>query len=319
MSLRAITRISAAGFAVCLVGALLATALAPGAGAVTQERITIHQDDVKELVYPALIGNVAVNQVDGSTAYQSGICETATTCDAIPLTIEAPVGITELDEYYVTIELIWETQEIQNVPLFGEFTVNDLDMYIVNDPLVPGSGPDEDGFAYASNGTAQPERIAMFKPQGNFIIYIGNSSGTNLGYRLKLTWATDVLPNPFESLPPGFTGATPRPTTPAGRTPTPAALPSSGSTGDLPELGNPDLSLPAVGAPDTAFDAGFSDAPSLDDVIVAPQIETRRVADVKGDPPTGIALMLWMLAIPLGLVALGGAFLMRRSQRLLSF
>jgi hypothetical protein len=153
------------------------------------------------------------------------------------------------------------------------------------------------------------------------MIFIGNASGVNTGYRLKITWATDALPNPFESLPPSFSETGTVAPKPASGGVTSSPLPSSGGTGgvDLPAVAAPDLVIPAASAPDAAFDSGFSDAPPLDEQLAGPPVKVETAAAVKAAPPSSLALLLWMIALPLGLVALGGAALMRRSHNLLGF
>ena len=67
-------------------------------------------------------------------------CKQATYCDVIPLEVVLPPTLKPSDEFFVTVTLEWETDQIQGVPAGGHDydsprTVNDLDLYVWNDPV----------------------------------------------------------------------------------------------------------------------------------------------------------------------------------------
>jgi hypothetical protein len=234
------------------------------------------------------------------------------------LTVERPSDFE--GEYYVRVLLEWEpVATVPGVPLLGDVTVADFDMWIQNDPVVETAGPDEDGNLYSSAGATMPERINMFEPDGDFNILISQYTGVSPAYTLTIEWSTEPLPSPFEKLPPSFSSTgtlAPPPAAPAPVFRIPedtSATPVFDTSGiDIPPALTPSVTPLA----DTAFDVGFDDAPSLSDQLGAPvNPDIEPVAVVKPSPPSNLALLLWLLALPLFLMAiLGGALLRRRDD-----
>jgi hypothetical protein len=209
---------------------------------------------------------------------------------------------------------------VKNVPALGDTAINDLDLWIVDDPFNPKAGPDEDGFHYKSAGTSEPELVQMYRPIGKFNLIVVNASGVNTGYRLTFEWTTDALPTIFESLPPEFVS----PVRPAFTPPTTAPAPAAPAAVDFggpdatpvvqPSAPAPiDLGAGASSTPDSSFSTGFGDAPSLDKQLKAPPVVNfRPAAALKGPPPSAASLLLWLLALPLFVLALLAALLNRR-------
>ena len=135
-----------------------------------------------------------------------------------------------------------------------------------------------------------------------------NFVGVNTGYTIKLTWVSDAITSPFESLAPGFKPPS-SPTTPTPR-------PAQGAGFEPPTLPTPTLDpLPIL--PDAAFDTGFG-PDDFEETLAAPiSFDVKPIKVTPPDPPSNLALALWLLALPLAAVAFGGAYLSRRSAALL--
>jgi hypothetical protein len=329
MTLRTISRTSGALAALIALVATVLTFAAPGASGLEQPRVTLVPNQKLVNDYFPLIGNNPGATVDASTTVSTDICSKATACDVIPLTVPDPK---DEDDFFVTITLNWDTAEVPNVPVLGDTAVNDLDLWIVDDPFNENAGPDEDGFHYKSAGTDEPEIVQMYRPIGNFNIIVVNATGVNTGYRLTFNWTTDRPPTIFESLPPAFTGGGTRPApaaTPA-KPVTPLAAPVAPIVEDdaaplLPSVPvtaaqapRPDLSAGVTATPDSSFSSGFGDAPSLDQELAGPAAQPFvPAAVVKPKAPSNLTLLLWLLFLPLALLAIAAAVLNRRRSSML--
>ena len=309
MQLRTITRISAV-LAVLLgvIGGVI-TVLSP-AGALEQERVTLDGPGETIVDYGPIIGDNPGANADASTTIQPELCQ-ATGCDVVPLTIKEPAGIGEDGDYFVQISLEWDTQEVNGVPVLGTFDVDDLDLWVQNDPLVEDAGANQDGFAYYSAGTHQPEQVTMYQPTGDWNLLIVNASGVNTGYRLRFDVIVDDIPSTiYESLPPQFKGGSFTPPT------TVAPAPTTFDAGPPPAV---DIRPATPPAPDTAFgSAASSDAPSLEDQLAAPPVHFKPASVSRPAPPSNLAILLWMIAFPLALLAISGALLLRKQRSLLA-
>ncbi|MGH9002332.1 MAG: hypothetical protein ACRDYV_04320, partial [Acidimicrobiia bacterium] len=126
-------------------------------------------------------------------------CRTAPWCDVIPLEVVIPAVLGEEDEFFVRIKLEWETQNIPNNPVMSQNrAVNDLDLYVWDMP--------EGDVDLAMGSTEQePEELALFRPiKGHYQIVVANYLGPNTGYRVTVTYKSDPIVPPFESLEPVF-------------------------------------------------------------------------------------------------------------------
>ena len=308
-SLRTVSRISGALAATLGAAAALLTFVVPPAGALARPGIVLTQDEIKEVTFPAIAGNNPAN--DLHTPEQ---CNISAYCDTIPLTIVRPPDFDDTQDYFVQFQMSWATQKIPSVlEPSGEMAVNDMDMFIYNDPIQPDAGPDADGAI--SNGAtgSEPEIAYLSAPEGKYSIVVVNFAGVNRGYTIKLTWVSETITSPFESLAPGY--RPPTPTEPASLTPSAPAVPVGGDF-EAPPLAAPSLT-PDVADADAAFDSGF-DAGDFDATLAAPKPASFAPASVtRPGPPSGLAVVLWMLVLPLAVTALGGSFLSRRSAALL--
>ena len=320
MTLRTATRLSSALAAFMLVLGGVVALTAGGADALPRERIVIGEGQVFEGEFgPILPANGAAN-VSGPTAINTDICATAPYCDVIPLTITPPESFDDEDaDYFVYVELSWPSVVVEDVPVNGDTSATDLDLFIVNDPFDETAGPDEDGFAYKAASPRNPEAFTMYKPAGDWNLLVDNYASTPTNYTIKVEWRTVALPTPFESLPPEFssTGEL-RPTRAApslASPPRPSATPSPVFQAPPVASGTLDLRPSSPQVADSSFETGFDDAPGLDEQLAAPapQVELDPVPiERRSDPPSGLALALWLLAVPLLLTGLGGWWLQRR-------
>jgi hypothetical protein len=307
MQLRTITRLAAV-FAVLfgVIGGVV-TVLSP-AGALEKERVVLDKAGETVVDYDPIIGNNPGANADASTTIQPELCQ-ATGCDVVPLTIKQPAGVGENGDYFVQISLEWDTQEINGVPVLGTYDVDDLDLWIQNDPIVEDAGANQDGFTYYSAGTHMPEQVTMYKPSGDWNLLIVNAAGVNTGYRLRFKVIVDDIPGTiFESLPPQFRSGSFTP-------PTTAAPPPSFDVAPPPPVNIAPATPPA---PDAAFTTPEGSGSSLDDQLAAPPLKFKPAAVSRPAPPSNLAILMWMIAFPLALLAVTGTLLLRRQRSLIA-
>lgn len=317
MQLRTLSRLSAAlGAALLLAGTVVFTT--GPAAALEQDRIVLGEDEKVSVTHGPLVGANQGATVSPSMTMSAELCQTVTYCDAVPLTVSPPRTFDQEDaEFYVLVSLSWDTLVVPDVPLEGDTAVDDLDLWIVNDPFVEDAGPDQDGFAYKSASLAMPEVVQMYAPVGNWYLLVNNAAGRSLDYTLTVEWLTRPIPSPFESLPPGFTSSSP-PMRPSLSTPAPA-LGQPSPIFDLPAV-PVNLRLPTPVVADSSFAEGFADGAGLDDQLAAPPAPLGDVdlAAERARPPSGLAVVLWMIGFPLLLLGAGAMVLQRRRHGLIS-
>ena len=317
MHLRTISRLAALTTVVLVATGAAATVLAPSANAGIQERVTLQPDQTLALDYPALVGSVQAQELADSTiAFDPTTCESVTWCDTIPLTVAPPITDLSTSDYTIQITLTWDTAVVA-VPVQGNADSNDLDMAIWDDPVNEEAGPDQNGIRASGATGNMPEKMTLVDASGNFNLVVANASGVNHGYHLEIAWKTQLLSTPFESLPPDFssTGSL----TPPGHL---ALGGSSAPTGvvpaPLPSANAGGTALPPLPSP--AADASFTSVPSSNfNSQLGNTVISARPATAKRDvrPPSNLALLLWLLALPFGLTAIGGQILLGRSRALL--
>lgn len=312
-SLRTASRISGVLAVVTAAAATMLTFVVPPASALPQQRITLAEDEIKEVTYPGIAGNNPAN--DLHTPEQ---CNISAYCDTIPVTIVRPADFDETQDYFVQFQMSWESEKIPDaLEPSGERAVNDMDMFIYNDPIQEDAGPEQDGVITSGASGGEPEIAYLSLPEGNYSIVVVNFVGVNTAYTIKLTWVSETITTPFESLAPGFTPN--RPTSASAPTaPRPVPVPpvDTGTGFHVPPLAAPSLEVAPV-EPDTAFDTGFEPS-QFDDTLAAPtQVAFEPASVTDPDPPSGVVLVLWLLVLPLGVIAFGGAYLSRRSANLL--
>ena len=327
MELRTFTRTTACLSLVLASIATWLTLAAPEAGAMTRDRIVLRQDEVLEIKFDGIIGNNPANE-----AQDPATCSTSAYCDVIPLTIEVPDSITEDDEYFVQYLLSWDSQKLPPDPVLEPEgrAVNDMDSYIYTDPPTEkeakkrGAKPDsaDDPWIASAATGGEPEQAFLFKPKGDYLITVINFLGQNSGFTIKLTWVSETFEKPFESLAPEFKPPAPAaPSSPGPATPSgPVTPPPPIAIAPAPAPTVTDATLPPLDIDvDTDFDAGEFASTDFDDALSAPStIPLVTASSRPPTPPSGLALVLWLLALPLALCALGGGFLSRRAKRMIT-
>ncbi|HLF39929.1 MAG TPA: hypothetical protein VI854_00505 [Acidimicrobiia bacterium] len=261
-------------------------------------------------------------------------CRTAAYCDVIPLEVAAPAALDEAEEFFVDVELTWETKDVPSTPASGMRSANDLDLYVWDDP----AGDAEITF---SGGETEPEHLRLYRPtKGRYQIVVFNYLGPNTGYRLKVAYKTEVIEKPFESLEPDFEPpdfpveslAPEGPPVDLSDAPEPEAEPAEPATPVYtPDVVVPDVTPEAVPAlplepvavdPDPDFE-GFDDA-DFDGALAAPpesNVLRQRQARVVGPPKPASAgtVLFWLAFVPLLLLVGGGWWLVRRGSAVLRF
>ena len=327
MTLRTTTRTCAVlGAFLLLLGAIVALTT-QDADAATQDKIVLGEGEVFEKEYGPILPANALANVSGPTAINTDICAAAPYCDVIPLEIHPPRTFTEeTADYFVHVELSWPSVVV-DAPANGETSATDLDLFIVNDPFNEEAGPDQDGFAYRAATQRNPEAFTMYAPAGKWNLLIDNYASAPTNYTIKIEWRTSTLPTPFESLPPEFSqtgslGATPAkpslvdPPRPASANPSPVFTPAPVAAGA------PNLAPATPPTADSSFSTGFDDGAGLDEQLTAPpaSFDLQPVArETPADPPSGLALLLWLIGLPLLLTAVGGWYLQRRQAAAIQF
>ncbi|HEX9969711.1 MAG TPA: hypothetical protein VGB03_06195 [Acidimicrobiales bacterium] len=280
----------------------------PGA-ALEQPPLTIRENESFTRQYLTIAGNNPANE-----AYDPPTCRLAPYCDVIRLTIHPPADPNT--GYFVRVQVSWTTQVETEVPTQGEFTNNDLDLFIFNVPYDPDASEDEQQASRSATG-AQPE-TAYVSPAGDYDIVVVNFVGVNEnGYKLTLTYVTETEFTPFELLedfrPPTDEAVIDTSGTPASVPQAPAAV--------EPEP------MALASAPPTVFlgSGAFDDPFGLNTPIASVSAAARNLLAGPQNgpaPPPGpvstSAILLWLVVVPTAALGAGGWFLARRRSSLFS-
>lgn len=310
---RRTTRASAVGALVSVMIASWLTFVAPPAQAIEKEGLTITEGQLVEKEYTPVAGNNPAG-----SAHTPDDCRVQAYCDAIPLEVIVPPTVGPDDEFFISILLEWDTGRAPGDPVLEPegYTLNDMDMYIYTDPATAEEAearnhtPRTTGDPYVARGASgnTPEQAFLFKPEGKYVINIVNYLGANTGYKLTLNWVSEAFPSPFEALAPEFSPST---TAPPPTTTTTTTAPVDVGPPPTFETTAPTLA-PVEVADDTDFDADEFDTSDFDEDLAAPVEIDFSPAATRPGPPSGLALFFWLLALPLGITAAGGALIARR-------
>jgi len=257
-------------------------------------------------------------------------CKQATYCDVIPLEVVVPASLAPADEFFVSVELSWATENIPSTPATPTTAVNDMDLYVWDSPQ------GEEATAVSAAGQ-EPESLRLYRPtKGRYQIVVVNFAGPNTGYKLKVTYKPEVIPQPFESLEPDFTFpsvpvAEPAPAPPPvdlSDVPEPPAPPAPAATPTEPDV--PVTAPPPAPAPklepvpvepdadfarfsDSDFDQALAAGPPNQDVLRQRQARATGPAE----PASAASLLFWLAAVPLALAVGGGVWLARKGSAVL--
>lgn len=255
-------------------------------------------------------------------------CRQATYCDVIPLEVVLPPTLSKSDEFFVTVQLEWQTSQTPGVdPYTKPQDVNDLDLYVWDDPIAETGMP-----AQMSSTAAQPEKLRLFRPsKGKYSIVVFNYVGPNTGYKLKVEYKPEAIVPPFESLAPEFNAPVTVPESfepPVELPDAPPTLPIDNSgveetppvTSPPPPVEIPPPALtPVVIDPDPDFTNFADDA--FDEQLAAPTTDVLAEKQVKAvgppKPASASSLVFWLAIVPMLLVAAAGFWLSKKGSAVL--
>jgi hypothetical protein len=252
-------------------------------------------------------------------------CKQATYCDVIPLDVVLPPTLKPADEFFVSVTLEWQTSSLPATAYTKPQEINDLDLYVWNDPAA-------DEPVQHSATDAEPEQLRLFRPsKGKYSIVVFNYLGPNTGYKLKVSYKPEKIVPPFESLAPDFNPvATPAAPyqPPVDLSDTPPALPIDTSPPATPpttlppppqEAKPPAPLTPVAVDPDPDF-SNFNDN-AFDQQLAAPSTDVLKEKQARAvgppKPASAGSLIFWLAVVPFLLVAAGGIWLSRKGSAVL--
>jgi hypothetical protein len=298
--MRWITRRRAAGALAGLAFAVAGMAVfgAPAGLASAQPGITIASGQTVERDYPGLNGSVPSAQADSSqtTGITPDDCRVQTWCDVVPLTLQRPSHLDVNDEFFVRIILSYEQTKPD-----GSTPTNELDLYVWDDPQ--GAKP-----VTQSVSSTQPISATLFQPpKDKYQVVVVSSYGPSTGYHLKLSAVVDRVAPPVDASKANKTTATtvataaaptpaPATATPTARTPV-AIAPSSAAAPIAPAVDTTPLPL------DNQLAGAATINPLAEDQPTPSQLAAARTKPIPPPKPASrVALLGWLVAVPVGLL-----------------
>jgi len=281
---------------------------APNAVALTQNRITLsHSHQVFDADYPAIPGSFeestsAVTPEPTDCGNPDGESDTdnpptfGTMCDTIPLRVVVPTDIDPGDDFIISVALSWTDSPGKAVGNGQEGGVTDVDLHLFdNQQIEKRAGSTGYTEITASNGTAIPEVVKVCCPDlVDYNVVIANvGPGANTGYHIHAEMKILKADKIYELLadkPATHPASTDDNTLPADFSDVPAVAPGLGGL-TLSDDFDGDLSQ-------------FANAP-LETALQAPDTGSQTVRIEKPSDVSGMTLLLWLGALPVGL--LGGA------------
>ncbi len=325
------SRLAAFGAVAAVLG-LLAVSPARPVSALEQDAIRVTESQTVEKEFPPL---ASMNPLPGLPSPAPRLngpdsCRQATHCDVIPLEIVVPPTLKPIDEFYVHVQLWWETSQLPSTDDKPAQNANDLDLVVWDDPVPETGMPAE----YSTSDT-RPEAVKLYRPtKGKYSIVVSNYVGANTGYRLKVEYKPESIVPPFESLAPEFTPFDP-PTEQFDPPPVddPAAQPApsvdrlGGAQAPPPPPSAP-VEIPASPAPLTPVpidpdpDFGNFADDAFDEQLAAPTprvLAEKRVKSLGPPKPASAgSLVFWLAVVPLALIAAGGLWLSKKGSAVLN-
>jgi hypothetical protein len=254
-------------------------------------------------------------------------CQTLPSCNVVPVTFSLPKGYNKLDTYVATVSLTWQSVAAGNRNVGA--ASNDLDLYLWAEAFFepecktpPNAPADYKPPAYcthdlaksANSGQIQPEVVKLdATDRQKFLLLVNNSTGANTGYHIKIESRYSAYSRPLESLDSGFapsgagSAVAPPPDLSAAG---PAVSPVASET--TPAVTAPDLS--ALGGPSGLDpDVANIQGSNLADVLQGGKLfKAATVRTTSGRPPSSLALVIWLVLVPLLVAGLGAAWFVRR-------
>jgi hypothetical protein len=289
--------------------ALVMTMLAPGtARAAQQNRVHVEPNQTVTVAYPPIPGQ---NPTTGATnaGFDPDTCDTAPTCDTIPLEVAVPAGVTKVDDFRLKVELDFKvTQSTQSVN-GQKIESTELDLYAWDDPA--GSQP-----ISQSAGPIEPQFVTIDHPvKGKYQLTVNSSNGTNDGYAVKIQ-SIYSKGSPPQELTDTSSGAAAIDTSGESTFAPPAQpflLPAPSTASSSPTGAIPSAGVPLVAAPDrdltgiSGTDAGVLAGNGARQSILKKAAESRPATS----PSTPIVLVT-MVFLPIAFAGTIGGLVMRR-------
>lgn len=315
-------RTAARTFAAVLATALVATGLgllSTPAEARTQQRFVVRNGVKASADYPEFIRDLPQSGVSAPDPAQ---CMAAEHCDTIPVQIDIPTNIGKGDDYFVELVVEWD----------DKFT--DLDIFLWDDkqtkeklrkqPGEDGYTPDQTTSDYtqvANDTERRPATLLLKEPRlVNYNLVVLNYAGGGFGgasgaYHVRARMIVNVYTPPKE-----IEDEDPLSSTNSDDIEDEF---DTGSLDPLADITGGDANNPfgGLGNVHAACDPllceiGDSD---IEDILKRPPlpVDTGTLQEAVAESPGAAVLVLWLVVLP-ALLALGGAFLLRR-RRLSAF
>jgi hypothetical protein len=300
------------------LGVALAAGLIVPASATPRAEMSVTEGQTVVKEYPAMGAGAGT---ENETAHPN-VCESSPTCDVVKLRIPLPADFDQTNEFAVQIRLDWNTRQLPN----DQGQSNDLDLFLWDDAAADPTG---DSPLARSVGTRVPEIVGLSKPQkGTYDITVRNSSGVNEGYKLTVRWINGRLTTPIESQEPDRLASSDGSLDEA-----PAAPPadSGGATfkfrpSEAPAFltpgGSVNSSTSYLGVVGTVLDPQLAQigggSGDLSSLLGGDERQAAIASIIRQDakrgpakPPSGLAIGVWLGAMPLALLAAIGLLLYR--------
>lgn len=259
-------------------------------------------------------------------------CAVLPSCNVIPLTFSTPKGFTNRDTYVAGISLYFKTQQVGTA--LASAGTEDLDLFLYaeayNEPYCVKARGDSNSkpppecttdLAYSANGPAiVPEVVrADVAYRQKYLLEVSNSGGVAPdGYRIHIETTYTPYSPPSESVGPAFGG--PADTTPSGPAfSLPSLSPAAPSVSSSPSTGEAnEVALSPVG--DTSgldSDLGSINSTTLTNLLQGPLLKSAEVKLPPARAPSSLALVVWMILVPVAVAGAATAVFVRRRPRAL--
>lgn len=315
-------RTAARTFAAVLATALVATGLgllSTPAEARSQQRFVVRNGVRTSADYPEFIRDLPQSSVGAPDPAQ---CVAAEHCDTIPVQIDIPTNIGKGDDYFVELVVEWD----------DKFT--DLDIFLWDDTQTKEKlrkNPGEDGYTpdqttsdytqVANDTERRPATLLLKEPRlVNYNLVVLNYAGGGFGgasgaYHVRARMIVNVYTPPEEYKDDDPISSTDSDDIEDEFATTESDDPLADITGG--DANNPFGNLGNVHVACDPLLCRIGDSDINDDLKRPLPVDVPRLAEAVAESPGAAVLILWLVVLP-ALLALGGAFLLRR-RRLSAF
>lgn len=314
---RTAARTFVAALATALVAAGLGLLSAP-AEARSQQRFVVRNGVKASADYPEFTRDLPQSSVSVPDPAQ---CMAAEHCDTVPLQIDIPTNIGKGDDYFVELIVEWDERS------------TDLDVFLWDDkqtkeklrkqPGEDGYTPDQTTSDYtqvANDTERRPATMLLKEPRlVNYNLVILNYSGAGFGgasgaYHVRGRMIVNEYTPPVEYEDPEPASTNSDDIEDEFAT-TESDNPLDAITGG--DANNPFGGLGQVPVACDPLLCGIGDTDIERDIRAPIAVDTPRLEEAIAESPGAAVLILWLVVVPV-LLALGGAFLLRR-RRLSAF